>query len=279
MPQKDEAIKMLYIPDLVNSPYQGRLYEITGELPPEDENDIIDLKDSIVENGLLQPIIVRPLDNGKYEIIDGHRRVIAYRRQGWGHIKAIVKEYDDRKAQIFSVIGNLQRKDLHPIENAFALQKILKSGIIKDQKELAQAIGKDQTYVGDVLNILKMDPRLIDELIKSNAINDVRMLRIIRTKAPLEENGFSDFQLALYHTVVEKGLNRRQLINHINKITQVNQKQSVQRITYENKSGKINVKFNVKDLKESQIRKIEKIIKNDLENINQKIEKIINEKK
>lgn len=277
MTKKDEAIKMIYIPDLVNSPYQGRLYEITGEVPDEDENDIIDLKDSIVENGLMQPIVVRPLPNEKYEIIDGHRRVIAYRRQGWGKIKAIVKDYDDRKAQIFSLVGNLQRKNLHPIENAFALHKILKAGIIKDQKELAQVTGKDQTYIGDVLNILKMDQRLIDELIKSKAINDVRMLRIIRKAAPLDENGHSDLQLALYHTVVEKKLNRRQLINHINKTVQNHDEKPVERVIYNNKNGRINIKLNIKDLKKYQKAKIDKLIQKKIEEINNKIQSLLDE--
>ncbi len=205
---KNEILQFIKLSQIIDSPWQGRLLNIN--FLDEDSPDVIEVKKlakSIEENGLMQPITVRPVDD-KFEIIDGHRRVMAYKLLGRGDIKAIIKPYTEKEAQLFSLIGNLQRKNLNPIEQAVAFQKVLDSGLYNDKKELSAAIGKDETYIGDVLNTLNMDKRIVDDQSKTNAIKDVRMLRLIRKVEPVDEEQISYKQWALYQKVVEEKMTR-----------------------------------------------------------------------
>jgi ParB family chromosome partitioning protein len=113
--------------DLKDSPWQSRFEEITAQKgEPAKQQDIDELAGSIAQNGLMQPIIVRPVEGG-YEVIDGHRRVKAMRKLGRGQILAIARVVSDKNAQIMHVIGNLQRKNLKPVELALTYQKMLDS--------------------------------------------------------------------------------------------------------------------------------------------------------
>lgn len=208
---KTELLKIIKLQDIAESPWQGRLFdtETRGRFNP-DATRVKQLADSIEKNGLMQPITVREVD-GKYELVDGHRRVEAYKLLGLGNIKALVKPYSDREAQLFSIIGNLQRSNLNPIEQAVAFRKVLGSGLFKDKKELSAALGKDETYVGDVLNTLNMDDRIVNDLARTGAVQDVRLLRMIRRVEPADKNQTSYKQWALYQQVVKEKLNRKQL--------------------------------------------------------------------
>jgi len=103
----------------------------------------------------MQPIVVRAVEKG-YEIIDGNRRVEAIKRLGRGQITALVKDVSDRDAQIMHVIGNLQRKNLKPIEQALTYQKMLDSGVFKDKRELSRAISKDEIAMREFSHQPKM---------------------------------------------------------------------------------------------------------------------------
>ncbi|MDZ7742460.1 MAG: hypothetical protein U5Q03_12100 [Bacteroidota bacterium] len=110
-----------------------------------------------------------------------------------------------------SVVANLQRSNLSNIERALAFEKILNAGIFKNKKELSRAIGKDETYIGDLMNMLKMDERILNHVAKSNPNADVRALRIIRKAGKLDKSGKSDKQHKLYLNYVHKKLSREQL--------------------------------------------------------------------
>ena len=179
-------------------------------------DDLDTLAQSIRNTGLIHPIIVRPLEQG-YEIIDGHRRVEALKKLGRGQIMAIVKDVSDRDAQIMHVIGNLQRKNLKPIEQALTYQKMLDTGIFKDKRELSRAISKDETFVGDLIAMLQLDSRIIDDLAKNNLIKDLRILRLIRLSAPVDKNGVSNAQWELYRKVIFSKMGRKELALHIMK--------------------------------------------------------------
>lgn len=207
---KKEILKIIALKDIVESPWQGRLInEIQTDDNPDME-ELLQLSDNIRKNGLMQPVIVREMDNC-YELIDGHRRVLAVKLAGMGNIKAIIKPYDDQQAQLFSVIGNLQRKDLNPIEQALAFKKVLDNKMFLNNKELSRAIGKDETYVGDVLNTLKMDKRIVDDIAKSGSIKDVRILRLIRKISAGDEKQLSQKQWGLYKRVIAEKLSRKQV--------------------------------------------------------------------
>ena len=80
---------------------------------------------------------------------------------------------------------------------------------------MSKAVGKDETHVGDLLNMLKMDQRVIDDLLKTKSISDARILRMIRSAAPVDKNGHSQEQVTLYNITKEDKLNRTQLANLI----------------------------------------------------------------
>lgn len=220
-PKNKDITVLLRISDLVQSPFQSRFDEVVAqktttrtyirkEKEKLKESELDTLAKSIQNTGLIQPIVVRAVENG-YEIIDGHRRVEAMKRLGRGQIMAIVKDVSDRDAQIMHVIGNLQRKNLKPIEQALTYQKMLDTGIFKDKRELSRAISKDETFVGDLISMLQLDSRIIDDLAKNNLIKDLRILRLIRLSSPVDKKGVSNAQWELYRKVIFSKMSRKEL--------------------------------------------------------------------
>jgi len=212
------ATRILNIPtrNVIDSPFQGRFFKGEDLKMPYIKKQLEELKTSIENTGLLQPITVRP-SGDNYELIDGHRRLEAYRQLGKGNIPAIIKEADDKDTQVMSVVANLQRSNLSNLERALAFEKILKAGVFKNKKELSRSIGKDETYVGDLMNLLNMDKRILSHLAKFNPNADVRALRIIRKSGTTNENGKSDAQNKLYLKYVHQKLSREQLQNAVQK--------------------------------------------------------------
>jgi len=212
-----EVGRLIRITHLVEFPFQSRFNAFTaGKGLAARQQDIEELAESIRENGLMQPINVRPLGN-RYEIIDGHRRVQAMRLLGRGQIMAIVREVEDREAQIMHVIGNLQRRNLKPVEQALTYQKMLDAGLFKDKRELSRAIGKDETFVGDLLGTLKLDSRIIEDLVRNNLVKDLKVLRLIRKYSALGDDGRSDEQWELYRKVLFTRMSRRELTLLVNR--------------------------------------------------------------
>ena len=232
-----ELLKFIKLSETTDSPWQGRLQNV-------DKNDIEELADSIKQNGLMQPVIVREKDN-KYEIIDGHRRVAAYKLLGLGQVKAVIKRYNDKQAQLFSIIGNLQREQLNPIEQALTFQKVFEAGLYTGNKELSIAIGKDSTYVGDVMNTLKMDKRIIEDVAKHNTIRDVRMLRMIRSVEPTDKKNHSTRQWLLYQKVINERLTRSELQDLLKKEKEKSAK-SGKSIPWQIKPGKTTIQMKLK---------------------------------
>lgn len=204
-----EQIKNIPITSLVESPYQGRLLRKLNKKGKSDDPNMVALMDSIKSKGLMMPIIVRPVGD-KFEIIDGHRRVEAYRRLEKTDIEAIEKEYDDKDAQVFSIVGNLMRQNLSLIEKALAFKKILDTKKF-NQKELSKAICKHETFVSDILKTLDMDSRIIDDLIANKTTEDVRLLRAIRKYDKAKKN-ISDKQWELYQRFKNENLTRMGVI-------------------------------------------------------------------
>ena len=124
---------------------------------------------------------------------------------------SIIKDVSDRDAQVMHVIGNLQRKNLKPIEQSLTYQKMLDTGIFRDKRELSKAISKDETFVGDLIAMLQLDSRIIDDLAKNNLIKDLRILRLIRLSAVVDKNGVSDAQWELYRKVLFAKMGRKEL--------------------------------------------------------------------
>lgn len=121
------------------------------------------LADSIAAYGVLQPILVRQNPNfeGNYEIIAGERRWRAAKMAGLSEIPAIVLEGDDLKVAKISLIENLQREDLNPVEEAMAMQSLVERYYMT-QEELAQQIGKSRSAVTNALRLLDLPPAVLE---------------------------------------------------------------------------------------------------------------------
>ena len=117
--------------------------------------ELTELADSITEHGVLQPIVVRSLPGGSYQIIAGERRWRAARQAGLNEIPAIVIEADDRKVQELALIENLQRQDLDPIEEAMGYESLMKAAGYT-QEEVAKRLGKSRPVVANALRLLKL---------------------------------------------------------------------------------------------------------------------------
>ncbi|MEZ5583422.1 MAG: ParB/RepB/Spo0J family partition protein [Candidatus Competibacteraceae bacterium] len=113
---------------------------------------------------MIEPIAVRPLtEQGQYEILAGHRRWQAARQAGLEQIPVIVHDVDDRTAAMIALVENLQRKDLNPIEEAQALDRLLGEFQLS-QQQVAQAVGKSQSAVSKTIGLLKLVPAVQEHL-------------------------------------------------------------------------------------------------------------------
>ena len=209
MQSKSNEIIKIALEELKESDWQGRMIDFGDTLKDKDYENIRELADSIYRNNLLNPVVVRKLKEG-YEIIDGHRRVLAYKSLRRETIEAIVIEAGEKEAQALSVIGNLQCENLTNIEMAIAYKKILDNGLFRSRKELAGALGKDKTFVSDVLNTLDMDKRIVADLMENRTTNDVRLLKIVRQAGKTDDAGNSDKQWEFYKKVIENRLTRKE---------------------------------------------------------------------
>lgn len=122
-----------------------------------DADALADLADSIREHGIIQPLTVRKLQSGYYQIIAGERRWRAARMAGLSEVPAIVIEADDRKAMELAMIENLQREDLNPIEEAEGYHTLM-SQYNMTQEETARRVGKSRSAVANALRLLNLCP-------------------------------------------------------------------------------------------------------------------------
>ncbi|MDW0112184.1 ParB/RepB/Spo0J family partition protein [Sporosarcina saromensis] len=124
-----------------------------------DEESLIELSESIKSDGLMSPIMVRPL-NGTYEIVQGERRYRAAKLAGIAEIQAFVEELNDDDAFHLSVIENIQREQMTPIEEANAFMKYVENGYTHEQ--IAKKVNKDRTFITSRLRMLQLLPELQD---------------------------------------------------------------------------------------------------------------------
>ena len=120
-----------------------------------DPDALADLADSIREHGIIQPLTVRKLQSGYYQIIAGERRWRAARMAGLDQVPAIVIEADDRKAMELAMIENLQREDLNPMEEAEGYRQLMDQYNLT-QEETAQRVGKSRSVVANALRLLNL---------------------------------------------------------------------------------------------------------------------------
>ena len=142
------------INDLVSNKFQPRKIF--------DENNLIDLTNSIKERGILQPIIVRQVKNNhtKYEIIAGERRWLAAQKAGLNKVPVIITEADDLKSLEFAIVENVQRHDLSPLEEAQGYKNLI-DVFSYDQEKVSKFIGKSRSYITNSLRLLSLPAEVI----------------------------------------------------------------------------------------------------------------------
>ncbi len=133
-----------------------------------DENKIEELAESIRENGLIQPIVVRERE-GDYQIIVGERRYRAALRAGIKEVPALIGEYSDDQSLQIALIENIQREDLNPIEESRAYKLILEGEKIT-QEELSRRVGKSRSYIANMVRLLDL-PEHIQEHVSRGTIS------------------------------------------------------------------------------------------------------------
>lgn len=129
-----------------------------GKFQPRQDIDpekLRELADSIKAQGIIQPIIVRPIEAEKYEIVAGERRWRAAQMAGLQDVPVVIKDIDDRSTMAQTLIENIQREDLNPLEEAEALRRLLDEFTMTHQ-EIADAVGKSRTAVTNLLRLIDL---------------------------------------------------------------------------------------------------------------------------
>ena len=139
------------------SPYQPRTNF--------DEENLKSLIESIREQGVIQPILVRKSNKNKYELIAGERRLRAVKTLGHEKIPAIVKTINDESAAIYALLENVQRENLNPIEEALGLEKLIRQFKFT-QENLAKKTGKSRSHIANLIRLLSLDRYVIDLLLE-----------------------------------------------------------------------------------------------------------------
>ncbi|UTH00098.1 nucleoid occlusion protein [Macrococcoides canis] len=165
-----------------------------------DEEKIKELAESIRSYGLLQPIVVRPIEEEMYEIIAGERRFRALKMNNTAETEVIVKQMNDKETAAIALIENIQRENLSAVEEAEAYKKLLDLDGIT-QHDLATSLGKSQSFIANKLRLLRLSQPILDALSKHQITE-----RHARSLLALDEAG----QLQMLNIIKSKNLNVKQ---------------------------------------------------------------------
>ena len=151
-----------------------------------DEAALAELSDSIRQHGIIQPLTVRKLASGYYQIIAGERRWRAARMAGLQEVPVIVMEADDRKAAELAMIENLQREDLNPMEEAAGFQSLMETYHMT-QEEAASRVGKSRSAVANALRLLSLTPP-VAKLVEEGKLSAGHARALLPLSPALQEN-------------------------------------------------------------------------------------------
>lgn len=190
---KEETVQEIKLKELRPNPYQPRkTFEIEA---------IEELKASIIEHGILQPLVVRKSIKG-YEIVVGERRFRAAKEAGLATIPAVVRELSEQQMMELAVLENLQREDLNPIEEGLAYQTLMEK-LQLTQEEVAKRLGKSRPHIANHIRLLSL-PSNVQQAISDGKISmgHGRALLGLRQKAKIP---------AIVEKIIHESLNVRQL--------------------------------------------------------------------
>ena len=197
---KDEVVREIKVQELRPNPYQPRT-----NFRPE---AIEELKQSIMEHGILQPIIARKSIKG-YEIVAGERRFRAAKEAGLTEVPVVIRKLSEQQMMELAILENLQREDLNPIEEAVAYQTLLER-LNLTQEQLAQRLGKSRPHIANYVRLLTLPPE-IREFISEGKISmgHGRALLSLKKREQLP---------SLIEKILKEGMNVRQLERYIHEL-------------------------------------------------------------
>ena len=149
--QPGEALRTLPVQQLQPGKYQPRMQM--------DASKLTELAESIKAQGVIQPIVVRELSPGKFEIVAGERRWRASQEAGLAEVPVVVRELDDRTVIAMALSENIQREDLNPLEEAQSLQRLINEFSLT-HAEAAEAVGRSRAAVSNLLRLLELPPAI-----------------------------------------------------------------------------------------------------------------------
>ena len=187
-----EEFKIVQIKDIQKNPYQPR--------KEFSEEKIQELAQSIKENGLIQPIIVRKSPVLGYEILAGERRYRASIAAGLSEVPVIIKQLSDQDMMLHSIIENLQRENLNPIEEAKAYQSLIDKGFT--HSEIAEKMGKSRPYITNLVRLLGLPKHILTE-VESGKLSQAHARLLIQLS--------SDRQDTLLNRIQTENLSVRQV--------------------------------------------------------------------
>ncbi len=177
-----------------------------------DETELKTLADSILEHGLAQPITVRPSnENGTYELVMGERRWRAAMLAGLSEIPAIIKPLSEKECFVISLIENLQRSDLNPIEEAKGYKRLMKEFNLT-QEDLAKTLGKSRSTVANITRLLSL-PRNIQDAISEGKITEGHARAIASIDDPMKQR-----------LLLERIINQQLTVRDVEKISKNSKK-------------------------------------------------------
>lgn len=240
------------------------------------EKDALDeLASSIAQNGMLQPIIARPLQNGQYQIVSGERRWRAARLAGLREVPVIVKELDDKTTLEIGLIENLQREDLNIVEEAKGYRVLIEEFSLT-QEEVAKRVGKSRPVIANAMRILALPEKVLDLVLEGQLSSGHA-----RALLPLQELYEPQAFIKLVEQIVQKGLTVRDVENMAKKKPGKKQKTEDKNAIYyaslcEDLSKSWGRKFRIKSEKSAKGKEkgtilIEYYSKDDFENLIEKL--------
>ncbi len=184
-----------------------------------DPEKLAELADSIRAQGVVQPVVVRPVEDGQFELIAGERRWRAAQQAGIDAIPAVVRDVPDEASVAMALIENIQREDLNPLEEATALRRLIDDFQMTHQ-EAADAVGRSRAAVSNLLRLLELMQEVKDMI-------DMRLIEMGHARALLSLG--EDLQLQAAREVVHKRLSVRETENLVRRLTQSSKKKGSRR--------------------------------------------------
>ena len=174
-----------------------------------DEERLEELAQSIRSNGIIQPLLIRRIDGGKYQLVAGERRWRAAQRAGLSKVPCVVREIPEEKMLELALVENIQRQELNAIEEAHAYKRLIEA-LGLTQEMVAQRVGRDRTFITNYLRLLRL-PEDIQQLVESEKLSMGHARALLGVDDP-------EIQRNLASKIVEKGFSVRETERAIKKI-------------------------------------------------------------